>query len=551
MFKQLFKKLVASFTLICFTIVTMSTSIEAIASTSVWIAPPSGALPTWSTHAANSNNWITMPNQKGFGMVINYWPKDNFTQIGSMSWSPDPEDATKATLRWRMLDSDKWMRYGREDIGMAGIPANLISDRINQFPKTAAYVFANYSPDTAQLIIEVQKIEKNPNGTLAVYRADFTPWHGEFNKWKRDYLTPSEELNPAKMGYNPFEKFKGKNADGSDNKQDHVFHNISWEAAGVAIGEAMKRYDAHVGWIASDKTRFTQRTKKSGGAFKKKVTVYIDGWAKPQWFVAMPLGHQPQGGVSAICVTSVGATNTYGATASCDAKEHVALSGVSIQAWEGGNMPETEEKVYAFKQSKSGFTVLAFTILTFAVTWGMAAALSGVIGAGLGSGLSAVTTASIGAGIYAGVAMLSGAGLTTAQSNWAGETGDGVLKVNTSGMDRHQQGLIQGVRNLQIKSRVGTGLAGGKTLYSGNCPENYTVQQCWDAGKDPGTMHRADIYSETNTTLVLADEKERCEAMVSSTDYAAAETDPVLKENLRKWIQQCAAPKNGTWDTGW
>lgn len=157
------------------------------------------------------------------------------------------------------------------------------------------------------------------NLTLAVYRADFTPWHGDFNKWKRDYLTPSEAANPAQMGYNPFEKFKNAAAD----KTDHVFHNISWEAASVAIGEAMKRYDAHVGWVASDKTRFTQSTKKKGGLLKKTVTTTIDGWVKPQWFIAMPLGHQPQGGMAAICVKDSGVTTTFGNITACDAKEKV------------------------------------------------------------------------------------------------------------------------------------------------------------------------------------------------------------------------------------
>lgn len=544
MFSRLFNKIVSSIVLLCFSIMTLTTSVEAMAASTTWIAPPSGELPTWATHAADSNNWITMPNNQGFGYMTNYFPKDNFEQIGSMTWHPDPEDATKASLRWKMLDAEKWMRYGREDIGMNGIPSSLISDKINQFPKTSSYVFANYSPDTAELIIEVQKIEKNPNGSLAVFRADFTPWHGEFNKWKRDYLTFSEASNPAQMGYNPFEKFKGTD------KTDHVFHNISWEAASVAIGEAMKRYDAHIGWVASDKTRITQRVKKSGGALRKKVTIYIDGWAKPQWFVAMPLGHQPQGGMSAICVTSIGATNSYGSTQTCDAKEHVAISGISMQAWEGGNMPENEEKVYAFKKSKSSFTVIAFTIITFAFTWGLAAAMSGVIGTAFG-GISSAAVGAIGAGIYAGVALLNGAGLTTAQSSWAGSTGNGVLNFSTAGMDKHQKGLIEGVRNKQIYSRIGTGLEGAKQLYSGNCDESWSVAQCQAAGLDPGTMHRADAYSETNTTLILADEKTKCEAAVSPTDKLLAKNDPVFAEALRKQIQQCAAPKNGTWNTGW
>ena len=105
--------------------------------------------------------------------------------------------------------------------------------------------------------------------------------------------------------------------------------------------------------------------------------------------------------------------------------------------------------------------------------------------------------------------------------------------------------------NKQIVSREGTGLNGVKTLYSGNCPESLSVAQCKIGGLDPGSMHRADSYSETNTTLVLVNSKAACDAMVSSADKTAALTNPTLAESLRKWVQQCASPQNGTWATGW
>jgi hypothetical protein len=242
--------------------------------------------------------------------------------------------------------------------------------------------------------------------------------------------------------------------------------------------------------------------------------------------------------------------HTTGATASCDAPEHVAISGISIQSWEGGSMPENEDMVYWHRKTISGFTVLAFTILTFALTWGVASALSGVVGAA-SSSVSALTAASIGAGVYAGTAALNGAGLTTAQSGWMGSTGNGVLKVNTTSMDKHQIGLLTGVEAKQIKSRVGTGLTGAVALYSGNCAETWTVKQCQTAGKDPGTMHRPDSYSETNTTVILADQKTYCDSQVSPADKLLAQTDPVMRETIRKWVQQCASPTGGSWATGW
>lgn len=530
-----FKRITAAFTLALFS-VTLIAQTEAIAASSKWIAPASGQVSAWGAFASNTSNFTSMKNNQGYGDNLSL-PNNNFTLIGSMDWQADPEDATKAVMRSKMLGADKWMRFGREEIGQAGIPSTEISDRINQFPKTAAYVFANYIPETAELIIEVQKVEKQPNGTINVYRADFTPWHGEWNKWRRDYLTPAEQLDNSKLGYNPFEQFKGTS------KTDNVFHSISWEAAGVAIGEAMKRYDAHVAWIAADKTNITQKIKKSGGLLKKSVKVTTRGWAKPQWFVAMPMGMQPGGGVSAICVNSVGVANANGTTSSCDAPEHVAVSGVSIAEWKGGNMPEIEEMVYEHIYKKSGFTVLAFTILTFAVTWGIGSMVAGAVGnVGLAGGLSSLQIGLIGGGIYAGAMALNGAGLTTAQAGWAGSTGNGVLNINTGSMDKHQRGLVEGTRNKQIVSRVGTGLQGAQNLYSGNCPEHLTVAQCQASGLDAGTMHRSDVYAETNIPLQLVEREQKCWDNTTQAEIDLANTNDVEREKLRKKLQQCAAP---------
>ncbi len=122
-------------------------------------------------------------------------------------------------------------------------------------------------------------------------------------------------------------------------------------------------------------------------------------------------------------------------------------------------MPQTEEMVYNYYQKKSSFTVLAFTILTFAVTWGIASIASVAVGtSGALSGAILGSPLTTGAGLYAGVNVLGGSTLTTAQAGWAGSTGNGVLKIDTGSMDKHQQRLIQGVNNKQIYSRVGTGL---------------------------------------------------------------------------------------------
>jgi len=182
----------------------------------------------------------------------------------------------------------------------------------------------------------------------------------------------------------------------------------------------------------------------------------------------------------------------------------------------------------------------------------LAAALSGVVGAGgaaaVGLGaISPLTAGLIGAGVYAGVAVLGGASLTTAQSGWAGTTGNGVLTPDIGSMDQHQQRLIQGVKNKQINSRVGTGLAGVKSLYSGNCAESYTSAQCKAAGLDPGAMRRPDTYIESNTTLQMREAETQCKTLVPASNWAKAKTDPVIAEAVRVWVQKCAAPKEGEW----
>lgn len=541
----MFKKTISSILLVCFTLMSLMTPATSMASTSVWIASASGVNSNWTTHAAKASSWVSMANNRGYGRDV-LWPKDNYTKIGEMNWARDESNPNEASFSWKMIEGERWITNGREDVGKAGISSAQMSSRINAFPKTAAFVFAAYAPESAELVIEMQKIEKTPTGQIIVYRGDFTPHHGEFWRWKRDFLIDAEASDVTRVGYNPFQNFRGANT-------DPVFHNCDWRCANVAIGFAMRYSQAHIAWVASDKTRFTQRTKKSGGLLKKKVTTYIDGYAKPQWFVATPVEMQPNGGMPGICVVNYG-TATNGTTSGCDRPEHTVLSGVSMAEWTGGNMPNTEEKVYAYVHKKSSFTVIAFTILTFAVTWGVASLANVAIGAGgagaIGStatGINALNAGLLGASLYAGVEMLSGATLSDAQAAWAGSTGNGVLTPDYGAMDQHQRRLVQGVQNKQINSRVGTGLQGVKSLYSGNCPESYTSAQCKAAGLDPGAMRRPDTYIETNTTLLMREAEAICKTRVPAANWEKAKTDPVVAEAIRVWVQKCAAPQEGVW----
>jgi len=452
-----------------------------------------------------------------------YAPKDNFRLLAEGQYNQKEK-----TFDWRMIEGERWITQGREDIGKAGLTSKEMSDRIAQFPKNMQYVFAAYSPETTTLHIEVQKIEKLPNGKIQVRNADFTPWHGEHWARGQKYLTPAElELDPFRAGNNPFENFKGADV------SDKVFHNVSWAAAKAIVGHAQRYYSAPISFVAVSKSRFTQEVRTSSGLFSSSVTVIVRGFAKPTWYVGTPIELQPTGEMGMICV-GPGATE-----AGCDAPEHVAHAGVSFMPWNGGNMPSPEDLVYKWTQTKTGFTILFFAVVLAILTWGIAAVAMAA------AGVTAVTigTISLGAGTIgalAGVtyalaftAFSGGTALTDLQEGLFGSTGNGVLKPPSAdaSADKHTKNLAKGIQQNHIDPSYGYGLSGTTELFKGACPEGYTVQECTDAGLDPGTMWRPDTYAEYNTVLDMRERFDKC----MEQGYTGAA------------LNQCAAPKAGEW----
>lgn len=400
-----------------------------------------------------------------------------------------------------------------------------------RFPANSAYIFAAFSPENAQLRIEVHRIEKRPDGVIYIDQADFTPWHGE--KWKAagNYRTALEE-GIGVAGYNPFENFKGASV------ADSTFNNIGWSGVQVAVGHAMRHYGAMLGFVAVSQSRTTQETKTGGNAFKKKVTTTVKGWVKPQWFVATPVEMQQEGAqVAAICVS---AAQTTTGTTSCDDPAHVAISGIAITEWKGGNMPADEEQIYQWSQTQSLFTVLFFTLVIGLLTWGLATALTGTaglttsassVGQGLGLGGGTFGLAAGAGYAVASTALHSGGGLTQAQSGLFGTTGNGVIKVDLSALSVQSQGLAQGIQNRHIKSAQGHNLAGSQKLFKGTCAEDKTVAECWGLGLDAGQMWRGDTYQEVNMTLEMRAKYDECKQQ----GYTGAA------------LMQCAAPNATSW----
>ena len=84
---NLFKRIVSAVTLVCFTITGVIAPTIANAGTTVTIAPASGVTSTWANYSAQPNNWVSMPNAKGYGTNVS-WPKLNYTTIATSQWVP-------------------------------------------------------------------------------------------------------------------------------------------------------------------------------------------------------------------------------------------------------------------------------------------------------------------------------------------------------------------------------------------------------------------------------------------------------------------------------
>ena len=248
----------------------------------------------------------------------------------------------------------------------------------------------------------------------------------------------------------------------------------------------MRNYGAMTGFVAVSKTRFTQTAKTSGNILKKKTTT-VTGLVKPEWYVVTPVDVQPEGTfIESICVI---------ASATCDAPEHVAYSGVAFALWTGGNMPANEEAVYSWAETKSAWTVLAFALILGPL---LVAASPVMMLLGLNFGGLLAVLGPLGYAMAYG-----GDGLTAPQSKPFGDTGSGVLAPDYGSMSTQELGVAQSVDNRHVKPVQGYNLTGSTQLYKGACPGEKTVKECNALSLDPGTMWRGDSYQEVNMTLEM------------------------------------------------
>lgn len=465
------------------------------------------------------------------------WIKVRVGQTGEV-WYPRDDFHAIAEIRpWlhgggydvRMLQGERWITLGREEVGMLGLSSDRIDGAVRSFSANPPIVIARYSPENAELRIAVIKIERGPDGAIRTWLGDFTPYSGE--RWRvytRHYLTSQEAGNPDLPGRNPFAQFAAtdpKNCPGSFNPPhadspctDPVFHDINWTAAVVAVGHAMAHYRAPIAFIAMSQSRFTQKKSSSGSLFKKTVKIEVDGYARPVWYVALPKEAQPYGQDAAICVIP--------GAQSCNDPDLVARAGVRVMRWEGGNMPATEDHLYHWEESHSSFTVLAYGIVVGLLSLAGAPMLSNVLDIPSAAKALFDTVAYI----AESTALGGHGGPLSAQDGFYGATDSGYFDPNAtwaaSGSEQ-ARGMADAVKRKLIDAPLQNSLTGVREQYSGNCPESWTTAQCRAQGLDPGTLPRPDQYTPYNAPLALRAAYEKCREM----GYAGAQ------------LEQCAAPR--------
>lgn len=449
-------------------------------------------------------------------------PADNWQLVGSMASTGSTGDDLA------MLSGERWIVANQQSAGALGLSSSQVSSLLERFPSNGTLVVARFQPDAAQLRISALKVIKKPEGTTEVYVSDFTPHHGEYFKAARLFLTPSERADVYRVGYNPFQSFRGANT-------DPTFYNVSSGAAQVAMGWALAYHRGIFGLFIESTTRLEQAQTKSGGLLKKKITTTTRGYAKPKFYIAVPL--EMSTARNTITPANFGVICATGAS-SCDHQDHVAMSGIALEQYTGGNMPEIEEQVYLDVETKSSWTGLFFALVTALVTWGIGGMITGQFGwAASGSAATGATSATgltastvgMGAGqigLYAGIgyagvnSLVNGGPLTSAQGNWLGDMGwnpsnisNGVVSPQTCNGERHCTNLSNNTLAHQITppSLSDNNLQGTRRLVSGDCGTGSTVASCTSAGQNPGFMPRPDSYVESNGVRLMKDRVEACQ----------------------------------------
>jgi hypothetical protein len=392
------------------------------------------------------------------------------------------------------------LEYQRSAL-MLGLAPEEVARRVEQLPGNVSMVFGRYDPANTTLRIDVFKVERAGQRT-GLYQTQFTPAHGDHWALSGAYLTDMEKLAGDRVGPNPFERFDN----GTSN-----FVNITIDGVQVALGHAMRLFEAPVGVLAVADYRAEQSQAQVGELLRKLVVVSSDGYIKPRWYIAAPAVMQGQGTSAAICATVADP---------CPVSK-IAPALVMFQEWRGGTMPGGETLALSWSETAAGWDFTAFNAASFVSSLvvssfaasafksdpgfvGPSETLTKLLSEG-GFGEAVVPTGSIpssafSGGIYSGAtAIAEGGSKHSVQVNFEGKAGYGTL---TDDMLSERAARTEFETNFAATGAVL--MAGGnidsthpalESYFYGTCEAGTPLSDC-DVGAPTGIIPRSDIYVE-------------------------------------------------------
>ena len=392
-----------------------------------------------------------------------------------------------------------------------GLAGRLVSGVFYQPPGSAPIVFARFAPGSNALRIDILRIEREPDGGVKVADALFGPHHGDVFLATQDFISAADR-NAGQPGRNPLAAWSAP--------EDDVFHNICFQcptASGaldpytsgvaVALGVAMRHVGAQIGILAVAREWIDVQESSSGGLLWSTVTVKVSGYARPDWWIASPIGAQ------------VGGTSTLGICAASESPcqpEHLVRAGIQLAPWSGPNLPTDQDRLYYSENSQSGFTVLGYSLIT-AVLVGTGSYLwGGELLSGGGIADATATTEITGAASFgtAGLDAIAGGagylGLTnvihpgSSGDLQKGYLGPGYQPDSTASVssDSASRTLVTKSRELQIGASLSAGLAGVRRLYAGGCNNRLPRREC--QGSPSGVVPRSDDKAAISVILEAA-----------------------------------------------
>jgi hypothetical protein len=305
------------------------------------------------------------------------------------------------------------------------------------------------------------------------------------------------------QGADPFARF----VDASD---PNVFRVVSFVAAQVIMGHAMRYISAPMGVLVAAVPRVEQTLHTTRGAhMRKSVQLEMHQYLDPEWYIAAPPSFQPGGSSAAICLNTSGCSTT---------PYLVAPAMVTFQEWQGGTMPATPTYLGPQAVSDSStFRLEDFVVAAYVYTFAASSMQSAILNGGgsnysltanmqnLGGMNGTAPIAGSAAGFYAGLSNVVNEGsLAEVQAGYRSAAGQGTF--NLPGSSPVAQNFISGSETQVIQGNPLTGgMEGVKSYYVGDCAADQTFEQCTAAGQSSGVVPRADTYVELDAARFYQD----------------------------------------------